>query len=211
KGGHNGEMHNQNDVGSIIVHVAGESVIADLGRGRYTKAYFGPRRYEHFVNSSRGHSVPLPNGYEQVPGEAHGATVLGHRADGTVSLVRFDLAGAYPPEVDVESLVRTVALDRGADGPHVEVIDEVRFGAVGRFETALITLGTATVNGATVDLRGERGALRVHFDADAVTARVDEHVVDFSDGERPVRRIALTVKEAAAAATIRLRIEPVTG
>ena len=61
KGGHNAEMHNQNDVGSIIVHVNGESVIAEIGRGRYTKDYFGPERYDHLANSSLGHSVPVVN------------------------------------------------------------------------------------------------------------------------------------------------------
>ena len=49
KGGHNGELHNQNDVGNVIVHVETESVISDIGRGRYTKAYFGPERYEHIA------------------------------------------------------------------------------------------------------------------------------------------------------------------
>jgi len=74
KGGHNGEMHNQNDVGNPIVHTDTESVIADIGRGRYTKSYFGPERYEHIANSSRGHSVPMPNGHEQLPGSGHGAS-----------------------------------------------------------------------------------------------------------------------------------------
>jgi len=63
-------MHNQNDVGNFIVHVNGESVIPDVGRGRYTKAYFGPERYQHFVNSSRGHSVPIVNGCEQLAGSS---------------------------------------------------------------------------------------------------------------------------------------------
>jgi Heparinase II/III-like protein len=73
KGGHNGEMHNQNDVGNVIVHVDGEPVISDIGRGRFTKAYFGPKRYEHIANSSRGHSVPVPNGQEHclAPNTAH--------------------------------------------------------------------------------------------------------------------------------------------
>ena len=47
KGGNNQEMHNQNDVGNFIVHVNGESIIPDIGRGRYTKQYFGPERYDH--------------------------------------------------------------------------------------------------------------------------------------------------------------------
>ena len=72
-------MHNQNDVGNVIVHTDGESVISDIGRGRYTKAYFGSERYEHIANSSRGHSVPVPNGQEQLPGGEHGARLLEHR------------------------------------------------------------------------------------------------------------------------------------
>ena len=65
KGGHNGEFHNQNDVGSFIVNVGGESLISDIGSGRYTRQYFGPERYTYWVVSSKAHSVPLPNGIAQ--------------------------------------------------------------------------------------------------------------------------------------------------
>ena len=67
KGGHNQEMHNQNDVGNFVVHVNGETLIPDVGRGRYTRAYFGPQRYSFFVNSSRGHSVPRPTARSSCP------------------------------------------------------------------------------------------------------------------------------------------------
>ena len=67
KGGHNGEMHNQNDLGAIIVHQGGESLIVDPGRGRFSRDYFGARRYELFVNQSLGHSCPVPNGQMQGP------------------------------------------------------------------------------------------------------------------------------------------------
>jgi hypothetical protein len=80
-------------------------VISDIGRGRYTKAYFGPDRYEHIANSSRGHSVP--NGQEQLPGAEHGARLLQHSASDHADLVAFELRDAYPPEADLDSLRRT--------------------------------------------------------------------------------------------------------
>ncbi|UXN75157.1 heparinase II/III family protein [Devosia sp. A8/3-2] len=52
KGGHNDEMHNQNDVGSLIVVQGGKVVLTDPGRGRYSKAYFGPERYANIMTSS---------------------------------------------------------------------------------------------------------------------------------------------------------------
>ena len=86
KGGHNGEMHNQNDVGNVIVHTDAESVISDIGRGRYTKSYFGPERYEHIANSSRGHSSQChwPGARS---GAQNGARLLEHRADDQADLV----------------------------------------------------------------------------------------------------------------------------
>ena len=73
KGGHNAELHNQNDLGSLIVHVGGESLITDLGPRRYDRSNFDENRYTHFVNASRGHSVPIVNGCEQGMGKTFAA------------------------------------------------------------------------------------------------------------------------------------------
>lgn len=58
KAGHNAENHNQNDVGSFVVHVDGENLLTDPGRGLYDRFYFGPGRYENIFANSYGHSVP---------------------------------------------------------------------------------------------------------------------------------------------------------
>ena len=47
KAGHNDENHNQNDVGSFILHVNGESLLTDPGPGLYTRDYFRAARYEN--------------------------------------------------------------------------------------------------------------------------------------------------------------------
>ena len=126
KGGHNGEMHNQNDVGNVIVHVDGESVISDIGRGRYTKAYFGPERYEHIANSSRGHSVPVPNGQEQLPGGEHGApTGAPGRRPRRPGVVR--VAERLPARGRPGLAQRTVVLRRDESCAVSELTDEVRF------------------------------------------------------------------------------------
>ena len=211
KGGHNAEMHNQNDVGSVVVHVGGESVVADPGRGRYTKAYFGPSRYEHFVNSSLGHSVPVAAGHAQLPGRQYAAKLLEHTVDDSGDMVRLDLAGAYPAEAGLQSLVRTVRLDRarGGGSGSVELTDEVGFESPSSFESVLVTLGTAEVEGDSVLMRGERAALRVDFDSTVVTARVETRKdVDLSSGPADVRRVVFALTEPAASGVVRLHVHP---
>jgi hypothetical protein len=208
KGGHNGEMHNQNDVGNLIVHTETDSVIADIGRGRYTKSYFGPERYEHIANSSRGHSVPSPNGHEQVPGARHGARLLEHRANDHADLVSFDLREAYPPEADLDSLQRTVVLRR--DENRVQLSDAVRFATEpGSFESILTTFGEVRILQDSVLLRGVRGALRVYFDPETVVPRIDTiEDVDLAGGPADVRRVTFALSQPAMESSIHLRIEP---
>ncbi len=209
KGGHNGEMHNQNDVGNVIVHADGESMISDIGRGRYTKAYFGPERYKHIANSSRGHSVPVPNGQEQLPGSEHGARLLEHRAGDQADLVAFELRDAYPPEADLASLRRTVVLRRDESGACVELTDEVRFATgPGTFESVLTTFGEAEVYPDSVLLRGVRGALRVFFDPETVEPRVETlESVDLAERSADVRRVVFAFPEPAREGSVHLRIE----
>lgn len=82
KGGHNDEMHNQNDVGSFMVVAGGRVVLTDPGRGRYSKAYFGAERYRNIFASSLGHSVPVVNGEEQAAGRGHAAELVEHVQSG---------------------------------------------------------------------------------------------------------------------------------
>jgi len=210
KGGHNGEMHNQNDVGSVIVRFKGESIIVDPGRGRYTRAYFGPERYEHWVNSSEGHSVPIPNGQYQLPGKEHGARLLDHQADATRDLLSIEMSGAYPDEADLESLTRTVILHRNEPNGWVELTDQATFATgPGTLASALLTFGQAHLADGTVSLQGERGTLSVVYDADLVTATVETvRDVDLARGKRDIQRVLFTAKEPAQGATIHLRIEP---
>lgn len=211
KGGHNDEMHNQNDVGNFIVHFKQESVIPDVGRGRYTKAYFGAERYEHFVNSSLGHSVPVPNSALQFPGADAAAVLVDHRVDEEADTLIIEMAGAYPPEAGLESLQRRVTLHRQAPHGWVEVEDRFRFAdGPAPFETALTVFGRVEEGFDALVIHGDRGNLRVGYDADTVDVRVDLHTeIDMPYGPRDVRRIVFSVREPAQAGVVRLAIEPV--
>jgi hypothetical protein len=210
KGGHNGEMHNQNDVGTVIVHWNGESLVADPGRGRYTAAYFGPERYDHLVNASRGHSVPVVNGQGQRPGPEYAAELLDHQASDARDLLALELKGAYPPEADLASLRRTIALNR--QGPHGSVIleDVVRFAsAPGTFESVLITFGEAELTDGSLVLRGERAALAVSYDARVVVPRIERIPdVDLAEGPTDLTRVIFALAAPTQETTVRLILEP---
>src|SRR5215213_2697077 len=68
KAGHNAENHNQNDIGSFILHIDGENLLTDPGRGLYSRDYFSTRRYENIFANCYGHSVPRMGGTLQGTG-----------------------------------------------------------------------------------------------------------------------------------------------
>ena len=90
KGGHNGEPHNHNDVGSFVLYDDG-FILDDPGWPEYDKGYCSERRYEYICASSAGHSVPMINGCTQSEGADHRAEVLCR----TPKEICMDLSKAY--------------------------------------------------------------------------------------------------------------------
>lgn len=116
KGGHNGESHNHNDVGSFVVICGEEYVLDDPGWPEYDKWYFSEKRYTDYICAmSEGHSLPIINGKGQKPGEEHAGKVL-LAEDGRIVI---DLSGAYG--LDGVTVRRTWLLHE--DG--VEIRDEI--------------------------------------------------------------------------------------
>ncbi|MDP3953132.1 heparinase II/III family protein, partial [Microbacterium sp.] len=120
KGGHNGEHHNHNDVGSFVVASDGVPAIVDAGRPTYTAQTFSPERYAIWTMQSTWHNVPEVAGHEQPAGRAYAAREVAVTIDDDASSLALDLASAY----DVAGLTRWVRTARLERGPGRVVIDD---------------------------------------------------------------------------------------
>lgn len=208
KGGHNAENHNQNDLGSVIVDLAGEPLVAELGRPRFTSATFGAGRYEILANASFGHSVPIPNGCAQPAGERYRAAVIEHAVDAGQDRLVLELREAYSTEADLASLRRTVALHREAPHGWVEIEDRARFAdGPGSLATQLVTFARVEVSPGVVLIRGDRGRLRVEYPERIAVEVLEDRGVELSVGPTGVRRIRFSAP-AAREASIRVRLVP---
>lgn len=121
KGGHNGEPHNHNDVGSFIVASDGVPVIIDAGTGTYTRESFGPSRYKAWFTRSNFHNTPTPADAEQPPGAEYRARDVVFRDDADQTSLEMELVEAYPPSM-LRSWRRTMSLHRRV--PEVVVEDQ---------------------------------------------------------------------------------------
>lgn len=157
KAGHNDENHNQNDVGSFILHVDDETFLVDPGRGLYSRQYFGPQRYENIFANSYGHSVPVIGGKLQHEGREYRGELLAFASEGPEKRVEIEFARAYPVE-GLESLRRRLTLT--AQGEML-LEDAIRFsGTPLPVEEAFLTWndveiveGAAVLHGARHDVR----------------------------------------------------------
>src|SRR5690606_24089602 len=118
--------HNHNDVGSFLLHVAGETLLTDPGIGEYTRQYFGPERYTYLGARSAGHSVPIAEGGEEKPGRAHRATVLSHGVTDAEDALAIDIAAAYGND-NLQALARAFRFVKTGAAPSLELTDEFRF------------------------------------------------------------------------------------
>ncbi|MFP7834924.1 heparinase II/III family protein [Marisediminicola sp. LYQ134] len=111
KGGHNGEHHNHNDVGSFVVASDGVPVIVDAGRPTYTLQTFGPERYSIWTMQSGWHNTPVLAGSEQRAGSDAAARDVHRTSSPDASRLSLDVLAAYP-DTEFTSWHRTAALDR---------------------------------------------------------------------------------------------------
>lgn len=108
KGGHNGESHNHNDVGSFIIYSNNEPLFIDPAVGEYTAKTFSNNRYDIWTMQSQYHNLPQINGIDQKDGKTYAAKVVSHK-NGQLTL---DIAAAYPQEAAVKSWKRTVSAQK---------------------------------------------------------------------------------------------------
>lgn len=203
KAGHNGENHNQNDIGSIVLNIDGENLLVDPGRGLYSRAYFGPQRYENVFANSYGHSVPRIDGQLQATGKAHRGELLA--LDTTTKRALLDLRGAYDV-AHLRSLQRELRLD--SDGT-VFLRDNAEFdGQPGTLETALISWADVQLDGATARIHGQRHTLELTIEQPCDATFQLELLTDASRANaKPgvLRRITVTLPPSLNA-TVQIRM-----
>ncbi len=172
KGGHNGESHNHNDVGSFLYLADGEAFLDDLGCGEYTKDYFSDRRYTIFCNRGAGHNIPLIDSCDQCAGREYGAEGFGVPVEGTV-VVRFEAAYGLSY---LKRLERRLYLDKATG--ELTVTDEAEADRVVEFVENLITRLPVTVEDGQIVIHGQRHRVRI------VRQGVQEE--NIQGGEHPV-------------------------
>jgi hypothetical protein len=158
KAGHNEENHNQNDIGSFVLHVEGENLLTDPGRGLYSRHYFGPNRYDNIFANSYGHSVPRIGGRLQAPGRQFCGELTAVTTEPGIKSAVVEFARAYP----VKGLLgasRTLAIEeQGA----VILTDAFEFaGAAQQIEEAFVTWGEVVAHGPTASVRCGSHTLRM--------------------------------------------------
>jgi Heparinase II/III-like protein len=160
KAGHNDEQHNHNDIGSFLLHVAGENVLTDPGRGLYSRDYFSSRRYENIFANSYSHSVPRIDGMLQGSGRAFAGRLLerveesGEHGYKQVSL---EFADAYPCP-DLTCARRELRLVTEGNGEQTAWLHDSFVFAEGlhEVEEAFVTWLACEVNGATAHIYGQQ-------------------------------------------------------
>ncbi|MFW6163122.1 MAG: hypothetical protein ACODAJ_10175, partial [Planctomycetota bacterium] len=208
KGGHNAEHHNHNDVGSYVVAIGAEPVLADPGSEVYTARTFSGQRYVSQVLNSFGHPVPLVAGqHQQKGGRARGKVLSTEFTDAADTLV-LDIASAYEVE-GLEKLVRTFRYAREGSGSFT-VTDEVAFAEPQAFGTALVTFGDweETDDGGLV-VYGFEEAVRVGVEAEGGTVAYRGDVLE-EDVRAPSlpTRIGIDLQQPVRQARITLTVAP---
>ncbi|NGZ77656.1 heparinase II/III domain-containing protein [Saccharibacillus alkalitolerans] len=207
KGGSNDEPHNHNDLGHFILHVAGETLLADLGPGVYTQDYFGPDRYRHLHPSSLGHSVPVINGQPQMGGTSYRAAILRSKSDGDRLYFDLDLTRAYGEEARLTAYMRHFVWTcrNGDPSASLEVRDVFEFQAGSRSDERsaasegnritehLISFHRPHAADGSVIWTGERGSVELLYDPSVFRAEIEELDSRAHLGEeQKVYRTALT-------------------
>jgi hypothetical protein len=214
KAGHNDGHHSHADVGTFILHVDGESLLCDPGRGKYSKEYFRLPRYENIFCNSFGHGVPRVGGQLQSPGpefggrqQYHGTVVACETGSDEKSAV-IDFHRAY--DIPGLSLARrTLRLDpKNGD---VSLEDTFAFdGAALEIEEAFVTWLPVSVEGASARVIGERSILTLSIQEPAgatftAASLAEECRINERDGI--LTRLAVALPRGATRFRLRMEID----
>ncbi len=207
KGGHNGEHHNHNDVGSYVAVVGAEALCVDIGSETYTARTFSKQRYVSNALNSYGHPVPVVAGQLQRVGRAARGEVVKTEFTDDADTFVLDLRKAYGVTI-VKKLERTFVYSRAGEGS-LTVTDKVEFSEPQTFGTAVMTFGQwRKLDEKSFLLFDLEETARVDVEASAEFELKREEIKE--DTKRQAYRIGIDLKEPVDKATIRVTITPAT-
>jgi len=160
KAGHNGESHNQLDVGHYIYAVFGQDFVHDLGRPTYTRQIFSNKRYEDPFCNAEGHNTITISGVAQGVGAEHRAEVKSVESLEDGEQVVLDLTALYPGEL-VKSVSRTFLLSREGKPRSLRVSDIIEGEAKGPIEVRIQVGVPMRLQPDGVALTGKHGKVRL--------------------------------------------------
>lgn len=206
KGGHNGESHNHNDVGSYVVVVGKETIAGDMGGPfSYPGDYFDVDSYKYPIKNSFGHPLPVVGGELQREGMAARAEILRVQMGETADSCLIDFTSAYPDNLPLRQLTRQFVYSREGKGCFT-VEDRFTAHSPLPFETALTTaahvevlrpdLLELTSGGETVRVRIE-SSCPVNFTSDKIELNSPAY-----------NRIGIVARDKTDEGFIRLIFEP---
>ena len=188
KGGHNGESHNHNDVGSFMLYAGGQPAIVDAGNMTYTAKTFSGERYTLWNTRAAYHNIPMIGGCEQQPGTARAARDI----QPTPAGLRLDMAEAYGPEAGVMRAARELSVSGG----RFLLTDEIALQSAQPVTWVFLLREAPTLADGSAAFSG----LRMSLDAD-LTAAVEEIPITDPRMARhypgSLWRLTLTAPEAA--------------
>jgi hypothetical protein len=202
KAGHNAEHHNHNDCGSWLLNIDNKPCMLEIGAPEYVKDFFRDEtRYTFIAARSLGHSVPYINECEQGTGREFAAKVL--HADVGKNRVEFsiDLTDCYPAEADCTKLHRHWVLNK--DAGLLTITDHYQLKQVGRFESLLITLPTASRDGKDAIVQTDKNRIRIRVGQGTQITTIDTCDYRGHHGtDETVDRIRIAPNEVAASGTL---------
>jgi hypothetical protein len=203
-GGNNGVNHNHNDLGTFTVVLDGRTLVLDPGLETYSYRTFSEKRYDSQLLNSYGHPVPRVAGRLQEAGPEWRTRVLSKEFTADTDRMVLDLRGAYDVP-GLRKLQREFLYDRRGAGS-LTITDRVEFVEPAAFESALITLGKVTVEGARIRLDDGKAAITAEVTVEGATLDVSTDTI--TQPPHPTR-IALRCAGDVRAAVIRTVFRPV--
>ena len=155
-----------------MIVLNGETFFADIGTGNYDARYWGPDRSEVFCVSSRGHSLPIIDGFYQKTGREYGVNNMSYYSGEKHDEIKIDIGGAYGIDY-LKSLEREFKVHK--NDFIIELTDRFNFLQKPNIITErIITPYNPEIYANHILIKGEKSVVKIEYDGSLFTVSVSE-------------------------------------